>query len=120
MGGPGIFRVKRIYEPPAEDDGYRVLVDRLWPRGVSKDKARIDEWLKDVSPSDALRRATHANPDDWDGFATAYAAELKAEPAASAVRRLKERLAAGPVTLLYAAKNEDRNNAVALAKLLDE
>jgi uncharacterized protein YeaO (DUF488 family) len=115
MSGP---RVKRVYDPPAEEDGFRVLVDRLWPRGLSKAAARIDLWLKAVSPSDALRREFHAHSHRWEDFRRAYAAELAAEPAATALRDLAERCAAGPVTLLYAAREPERNNAVALRDLL--
>lgn len=112
------FRIKRVYAPAADDDGFRVLVDRLWPRGISKDKARIDLWMKDISPSDALRRAFHGNPGGWDAFLTAYADELQSEPGLSATAELREHLRAGPVTLLYAARDETHNNAEALRLLL--
>ena len=112
-------RIKRVYEPPAADDGLRVLVDRLWPRGIAKDKAKIDVWLKDVSPSDALRRRVHADPDAWDAFVLDYAHELAEEPARSAAEDLLGRISSGPVTLLYAARNETRNNAVALRNWLE-
>ena len=113
------FHVKRIYEPAAADDGLRVLVDRLWPRGISKDKARIDLWLRDLSPSDALRRMVHADPSKWGDFVKAYAGELKQEPAKSAAADLRKHLRSGPVTLLYAARDEEHNNAVALKRLLE-
>ena len=106
--------VKRVYESPAAADGTRVLVDRLWPRGIAKDKARIDHWLKDLSPSDVLRKRFHGQPEDWDEFRAAYAAELKAPEAQEAVRELRRLMRAGPVTLLYAARDETHNNAVAL------
>ena len=112
---PG-FRVKRIYEPASTDDGFRVLVDRLWPRGLSKQKAHIDAWLKEIAPSDALRRRFHGHPEDWDAFRKAYAAELK--QAGEAVEVLRSHLRKGPVTLLYAARDEEHNNAVALAAWL--
>jgi uncharacterized protein YeaO (DUF488 family) len=112
------FRIKRIYDAPADEDGVRVLVDRLWPRGLSKEKAHIDLWIKAVAPSDALRRKFHGNPEGWDEFLAAYALELKSEPARGAATELRERLSAGPVTLLYAAKDETRNNAEALRRLL--
>ena len=112
------FRIKRIYAPAADDDGFRVLVDRLWPRGISKEKARIDLWMKDISPSDALRRQFHGNPDGWEAFLAAYADELEAEPARAAAAELRERLSAGTVTLLYAARDETHNNAEALRRLL--
>jgi uncharacterized protein YeaO (DUF488 family) len=112
------LRIKRVYEPAAADDGLRVLVDRLWPRGISKDKARVDLWLRDVAPSDALRRRFHDDA-HWRAFVAAYARELTEEPAKSAVATLRERLRGGPVTLLYAARNEHHNNAVALRDWLE-
>jgi uncharacterized protein YeaO (DUF488 family) len=115
---PG-FRVKRIYEPASADDGARVLVDRLWPRGVSKQKAHIDTWLKDIAPSDALRKQFHGQADTWKEFVAAYAGELKEEPAKTAVAKLREKAKHGPVTLLYAARDEDHNNAVALREWLE-
>src|SRR5689334_1746899 len=104
--------VKRVYDPPAPGDGMRILVDRLWPRGIAKD--RIDLWLKDLAPSDTLRHEFHGHPDRWDEFCAAYAAELGTDPAQAALATLDERLKEGPVTLLYAAKDEHRNNAEAL------
>ena len=113
------FRVKRVYEPTESGDGLRVLVDRLWPRGISKDKAHIDLWLKDISPSDALRRRVHADPSAWDAFVIDYAHELEHEPARGAVAELRKRLREGAVTLLYAARDEIHNNAIALKRLLE-
>lgn len=113
------FRIKRVYEPAAEGDGLRVLVDRLWPRGLAKEKARIDLWLKDIAPSDALRRRIHADRTKWDEFVAAYGRELAQEPARSAVATLRERLRSHPVTLLYAARNQTQNNAVALKAWLE-
>jgi uncharacterized protein YeaO (DUF488 family) len=106
--------LKRIYEPPAETDGTRILVDRLWPRGIARDKARIDLWLKDVAPSGALRKRFHGKPADWEAFCAAYAVELEQPLAQAAVKELLDRRRRGPVTLLYAARDERRNNAVAL------
>lgn len=111
--------MKRVYETAEDRDGFRVLVDRLWPRGVSKDKARVDLWLKDVSPSDALRRAVHGETRTWEEFVAAYAKELEAPRAQAAIAALKDRLKEGAVTLLYAARDEARNNAVALKQLLE-
>lgn len=113
------FRLKRVYEPGAEDDGYRVLVDRLWPRGLTKAKADIDLWLKDIAPTDALRRLIHGDPTRWEEFVAAYGRELTREPARTAAAGLREHLRHGPVTLLYAARNETHNNAVALKALLE-
>jgi uncharacterized protein YeaO (DUF488 family) len=109
--------VKRVYDPPAPGDGRRILVDRLWPRGVSKD--RIDLWLKDLAPSDALRHEFHGHPDHWDEFCIAYATELGSPPAQAALATLAAERKQGPVVLLYAAKDENRNNAVALRLWLD-
>lgn len=108
------FQVKRIYDAPAAGDGQRILVDRLWPRGITKEKAALDLWLKDVSPSDALRKRVHGDPDGWQVFLVDYAAELEREPAASAAASLLAMAEKGPVTLLYAARDTHRNNAIAL------
>jgi uncharacterized protein YeaO (DUF488 family) len=113
------FRVKRIYEPAAADDGFRVLVDRLWPRGVAKAKARIDAWLKDIAPSHALRHEFHDQPAKWRHFVTAYGRELEQEPAKSAAAHLREHAQREPVTLLYAARDASHNNAVALKEWLE-
>jgi uncharacterized protein YeaO (DUF488 family) len=113
------FRVKRIYEPAAADDGFRVLVDRLWPRGVAKAKAYLDEWLKDVAPSDALRHRFHDHPAKWKEFVAAYGRELEQEPANTAAASLREKARHEPVTLLYAARDESHNNAVALKEWLE-
>ena len=111
--------LKRIYEPPDASDGTRILVDRLWPRGIARDKARIDLWLKEVAPSDALRKRFHGKPDDWDAFCAAYFAELENPPAEAAAKDLLDRLRKGPFTLLYAARDQRRNNAVALRAWLE-
>ncbi|HYM32253.1 MAG TPA: DUF488 family protein [Candidatus Cybelea sp.] len=113
-----VLALKRVYEPPGAGDGTRILVDRLWPRGIARDKARIDLWLKDIAPSDALRKRFHGNPDEWAAFCAAYAAELKGAAGRAAVKDLLDRLRKGPVTLLYAARDEQHNNAVALRVLL--
>ena len=113
------FRVKRIYEPAAADDGYRVLVDRLWPRGVAKAKAHLDEWLKDIAPSNDLRHRFHDHPAKWKEFVAAYARELGQEPAKSAAASLREKARHEAVTLLYAARDESHNNAVALKEWLE-
>jgi uncharacterized protein YeaO (DUF488 family) len=112
------LRVKRVYEPAEPEDGSRILVDRLWPRGLTKAKAGIDLWLKDIAPSDALRRRIHADPEKWDEFVAAYRRELEKEPARSAAQQLREWIDGGPVTLLYAARNEERNNAKVLREWL--
>jgi uncharacterized protein YeaO (DUF488 family) len=112
------IRTKRIHDPPAEDDGMRVLVDRLWPRGVRKADAAVDRWLREVAPSPELRRWFGHDPDRFDSFAAQYRAELDANP--DAVAELTELAAAGPVTLLYAARDRDCNHARVLADYLRE
>jgi uncharacterized protein YeaO (DUF488 family) len=106
--------IKRAYDPPAASDGMRILVDRLWPRGIAKAKAKIDLWLKDISPSEALRKKFHGREDDWEEFRKAYFAELKSATAQAAAKILLDHLRSGPVTLIYAARDEQHNNAVAL------
>jgi uncharacterized protein YeaO (DUF488 family) len=119
------WQVKRIHDAAHEADGARFLVDRLWPRGVSKEKAALTAWLKPLSPSDELRLRYHgatADSDEaWQDFLRDYAAELASgDPAVmQALAALDAARAAGPVTLLYAARNEERNNAVALRRWLD-
>ena len=111
------LKLKRIYEAPAASDGTRILVDRLWPRGVAKDNARIDLWLKDIAPSHGLRKRFHGKPRDWDAFCAAYDAELESAPAQTDVNGLLGRK--GTVTLLFAARDKQRNNAVALKAWLE-
>jgi uncharacterized protein YeaO (DUF488 family) len=116
---PHKLRIKRVYQPRDAGDGVRVLVDRLWPRGLSRERARIDLWLKEIAPSDALRRRYHGDPAGWEAFKTAYYAELERVPAQSAVCDLLDRTSRETVTLLFAARDEIRNNAVALKEWLD-
>ena len=113
-------RIKRVYDAPEASDGMRILVDRLWPRGIAKEKARIDLWLKDISPSDDLRRRFHARPESWDEFRTLYADELEGDAGRIAAAELRRHIAEGPVTLLYAARDEKHNNAAALKLWLEE
>jgi uncharacterized protein YeaO (DUF488 family) len=108
------LKVKRVYEPAAKADGMRILVDRLWPRGIAKEKAKVDLWLKEIAPSSTLRKRFHAKPEAWDEFLKAYAAELESDAAAEAAKELRRQIRKGTVTLLYAAKDEERNNAIAL------
>lgn len=112
--------VKRIYEKPTPKDGTRILVDRLWPRGISKDKASLDAWLRELAPSDELRKWFHARPKWWLLFRKRYLKELSHPDAAEALGELY-RLAGKRkrLTLLYASKNENYNNAVVLKDLLD-
>ncbi len=113
--GDGVFRVKRVYDAPARGDGVRVLVDRLWPRGVSKAAAHVDVWLKDVAPGAALRRWFGHDPDRWAEFQRRYQRELDGCGALAELRALADDQ---PVTLLFAAKDPARNNAVALRDYL--
>lgn len=113
-----MFQKKRIYEEPYEEDGYRVLVDRLWPRGVSKEQAQLDEWLKEIAPSPELREWFNHDPDRFDEFRQRYENELreKDEP----VKHLIEQANQQTVTLLYAAKDETHNHAVVLKEFLED
>ena len=108
--------LKRVYDPPDPADGTRVLVDRLWPRGVAKRDARIDGWARDLAPSAALRRWFRHDSARWPGFRDAYRAELAQAPAA--LRRLLASCARGPVTLVYAARDRQHNHAVVLREVL--
>jgi uncharacterized protein YeaO (DUF488 family) len=111
--------VRRAYEPVSADDGFRVLVDRLWPRGLTKAKAKIDLWPKDMAPSDKLRRMVHGDPSTWDKFVKAYARELKEEPARSAFADLWTQTKKQHVTLVYAARDEIHNHAILLKRWLE-
>lgn len=111
-----MIRIKRIYEDYSSDDGYRVLVDRLWPRGVSKQKARLDLWLKEAGPSDELRKWFNHDPTKYPEFEKRYFKELDANPA---VNQLKDIIKNhSNVTLLYSAHDEQHNQAAALQKYL--
>ena len=112
--------IKRVYEPAARTDGSRVLVDRLWPRGLTKEKAAIDEWLRDLAPSDELRRWYHARPDQWTAFRQKYLKELRHPDRQQGLQRLYELAHKRKrLTLLFASKNEAHNNALVLKELLD-
>ena len=112
-----MIRIKRVYEPPARADGARVLVERLWPRGLTKAAAAVDLWLKQVAPSPGLRKWFAHDPAKWPEFQRRYAAELRANrDAVDALRRLAK---AGPLTLVYAAKDEAHNSALLLQRFLE-
>jgi uncharacterized protein YeaO (DUF488 family) len=112
-----MLRIKRIYESPEETDGFRVLVDRLWPRGVSKEKAHLDLWLKEIAPSDTLRKWFGHDPKRWTGFIAKYRKELTIrKDLVGQIRKLEKDH--GDVTLLYSAHDPDHNQAVALLRLL--
>ncbi|HWR34898.1 MAG TPA: DUF488 family protein [Clostridia bacterium] len=112
--------IKRAYETPTPDDGFRVLVDRLWPRGIKKDDAQIDLWVRDLSPSDNLRKWFHAHTTQWLTFRRRYLAELAQESASESLEQLHEVVRSKRmVTLVYSARDPVRNNAVVLKQLLD-
>jgi uncharacterized protein YeaO (DUF488 family) len=112
-----MIRIKRVYEQPSEEDGYRVLVDRLWPRGISKNQAKIDLWLKEIAPSDDLRKWFSHDPKKWDGFKEKYGLELRRGRALLLEIKQAEK-EKGTITLLYSAKDEEHNQAVALSAIL--
>ncbi|MER5432535.1 DUF488 family protein [Streptomyces sp. NPDC002588] len=111
-------RVRRVYEPPEPEDGVRVLVDRLWPRGLAKDAARVDEWPKAMTPSTELRRWYHAGEGPYDEFARRYEAELAAPEAAELLDHVRALTREGPVTLLTASKEPGQSHAAVLLRLL--
>lgn len=112
-----MFTLKRVYDEPSPRDGFRVLVERLWPRGLSKERAQLDLWLKEVAPSPELRKWFHHDPEKWTEFQRRYAAELKDRK--EAVRLLKEKAKEGTVTLLYAAHDTEHNGALILKRFLE-
>ncbi len=115
------FRTKRVYLPPEAGDGQRVLVDRLWPRGLSKDAAGVDLWLKDIAPSTELRRWFDHDPERWEAFQARYGKELESPERVAAFRALQQTggRQAG-VTLLFGARDERHNHAVMLCRLLQD
>lgn len=113
--GPDIG-LKRAYEPASADDGARILVDRLWPRGISKEKAALDDWMKDLAPSTELRKWFGHDPARWEEFQSRYLTELAAH--GDALEQIRTLARAGRVTLIYGAKDEQHNEAVVLRDLL--
>jgi len=109
-------RLKRAYEPPERLDGYRVLIDRLWPRGVSKQEAQLDEWARELAPSSELRRWFGHDPAKFDEFRRRYREELAAQE--ETLRELRRRARAGTLTLVYGARDSEHNDAVVLAEVL--
>lgn len=107
---------KRIYDAPDVDDGYRVLIDRVWPRGVSRERAALDEWARDLAPSDDLRRWFGHLPERFEQFRSRYRTELERHE--QQLEELRGRACSGPVTIVYAARDQEHNNAVVLAELL--
>ncbi len=110
--------LRRAYERPTRNDGYRVLVDRIWPRGISKDEARIDDWARELAPSDDLRRWFGHDPERWDEFQRSYRTELQDHD--GALDELESRVAQGRITLVYGARDTRHNNAVVLREVLEQ
>lgn len=113
-----VITIRRVYDEPLGTDGYRVLVDRLWPRGLTKEKASLDEWIRDIAPSAELRKWFDHTADLWSEFKKRYTAELKANEAAE--KLINELRKQKRITLLYAAKDADHNNAVVLKQFLEK
>ena len=111
-----MLRIQRVYEPPARSDGQRILVDRLWPRGLSKKGAAIDEWMKEIAPSTELRQWFAHDPAKWAEFQRRYKQELRAHP--ELVRDIAKRASHGTLTLVYGARDETHNDAVVLAAVV--
>ncbi len=109
------IKLKRVYEKPNKSDGFRILVDRLWPRGISKEEAKVDLWLKDIAPSDKLRKWFGHKPERWKEFKKKYLNELRDKE--TAIKQIKSKK---NVTLVYAAKEKDFNNAIALRDYLGD
>jgi uncharacterized protein YeaO (DUF488 family) len=114
--GEMTIKIKRAYEQPTPEDGTRILMDRLWPRGLTKEKARVDLWLKEIAPSTELRKWFGHDPARWIEFKRRYRAELKQNK--ELIAQLKAEVKKGPVTLVYGAKDEQHNDAVALLEAL--
>jgi uncharacterized protein YeaO (DUF488 family) len=115
---PHRIDIKRAYAAPSHDDGRRVLVDRMWPRGVTRDRLAVDDWLKEAAPSNELRRWFNHDPARWREFVARYRDELKKPPASEAVAELVRCARQGPLTLVYAASDEAHNDAVALRDVI--
>lgn len=112
------IHLKRAYDPASKEDGMRILVDRLWPRGIAKAKLKADLWLKEIAPSQELRKWFCHDPEKWGEFQKEYFKELRANKAA--VQTIRDALKSGPVTLLYAAHDPDHNNALCLKHFLEK
>ena len=112
----GNVKLKRAYEPPAADDGTRILIDRLWPRGITKERAAIDQWMKDISPSTELRKWFGHDPARWDEFRRRYALEVRQN--ADLIDQLRSFARQGAITLVYSARDEKHNDAVELRELI--
>ena len=120
MGAEGTVRVARIYDEPTPEDGRRILVDRLWPRGVSKERAKLDDWCKEIAPSNELRQWYGHVPDRFEEFSKRYRAELSEGERAEALARITEEARTGTVTLLTATKMADISEAAVLQAVVEE
>jgi uncharacterized protein YeaO (DUF488 family) len=112
------IRAKRVYEPAEPGDGYRILIDHIWPRGVSRERANLDEWARELAPSDELRKWFDHDPVRFAEFRTRYRDELAHQN--DRLNELRRRASGGPLTVLYAARDQEHNNAVVLVELLSE
>ena len=112
-----MIKLKRAYEKPEKSDGKRILVDRLWPRGISKEELHLDEWLKDIAPSDKLRKLFSHDPAKWESFEPRYLRELKGKE--ELLQKLRQEANEKTITLVYAARSESYNNAVVLKKAIE-
>ena len=112
------IKIKRVYDPPEKADGTRILVDRLWPRGLAKEKARVNEWLKEIAPSSELRQWFGHKPARWEEFQKRYREELQTAERQEQLRHLRALMRKGTVTLLFAAKDSEHNNVKVLAGVL--
>jgi uncharacterized protein YeaO (DUF488 family) len=112
-----MIKLKRVYEKPSRTDGERILVDRLWPRGLTKERAAVDLWLKEVAPSTELRKWFGHDPEKWKEFQSRYRKELRANK--EVIGRLKEKSEEGAVTLVYGARDEEHNEAIVLKKVIE-
>lgn len=115
-----MIRLKRVYEPPEDEDGERFLVERLWPRGVAKEAARISGWLQVLAPSTELRQWFGHDPAKWDEFRERYRAELQTPEKQSVLAELAEKVRTGTITFVYAARDTEHNNAKALKELIEQ
>jgi len=111
------LKLKRVYKPPHKDDGTRILVDRLWPRGLTKEKAKVDLWLKEIAPSTELRKWFGHDPKKWKEFRSRYRRELKQHP--DELEQIREKARKGRVTLLYGARDQEHNEALVLQEFLE-
>ena len=112
-----VIRLQRAYADPAPRGGKRILVERLWPRGLTKERAGIDAWIKEIAPSPTLRKWYGHDPDRWEEFQTRYRSELQANP--ESVERLRAEIGSGPVTFVFGSKEEEKNSASVLKEYLD-